>query len=324
VNHATDNLRGAFLALLAMGVYATHDVVVKTLGADYSAFQVVFFATLFGFPLVSVILLNDTKEANLRPKHPWWMALRTLCSVIAAPAVFFAFAVLPLAQVYVILFAAPLILTVLAVPILGETVRIRRWVAVIAGLAGVLIVMRPGQAALSLGHLAALTGAVCGAMISVISRKVGQAERAVVLLLFPMVGNFLAMAMALPFVYRPMPIEHLGLLAVIAVLGMIGAYLIIMAYRAGEAVIVAPMQYSQILWATGYGYLLFGETPDGATVFGAAVIIASGIYIVFREGRSGTSLNRPVLATGGRTETPATPRSSALQRLLSSAGGPRR
>jgi S-adenosylmethionine uptake transporter len=324
VEIAANNLRGAFYALLAMGIFATHDVVIKFLGAEYSAIQIVFFGTLFGFPIVSMILLNDTKEANLRPRHPWWVALRTACSVIAAPSVFYAFAVLPLAQVYVILFASPLIITILAVPILGETVRIRRWAAVIVGLIGVLIVMRPGQASLSFGHLAALLAAVCGAAISVISRKIGQDERAVVLLLFPMVGNFLAMALALPFVYKPMPVEHLGLLAVIAGLGMAGAYLIILAYRKGEAVIVAPMQYSQILWATAYGYLLFSETPDGPTVLGAAVIIISGIYIVFREGRSGASLTRPVLETGGRAETATTPRSSALQRFFPSASRPPR
>ncbi|MEZ5731633.1 MAG: DMT family transporter [Paracoccaceae bacterium] len=314
---AANNLRGAAFALLGMGVFATHDVVIKILGADYSPFQIVFFGTLFGFPIVSVILLRDAEEANLRPRHPWWMALRTLCSVIAAPAVFYAFATLPLAQVYTILFAAPLILTVLAVPILGEVVRFRRWAAVIVGLIGVLIVMRPGGAELSLGHLAALTGAVGGALISVISRKIGQNERTVVLLLFPMVANFAAMAVALPFVYRPMPLDHLALFAVIAVLGMIGAYLIILAYRAGEAVIVAPMQYSQILWATGYGILFFAERPDMPTMVGAAIIIASGIYIVLREGRRDVSRTRPVLETGGRMLAVTTPRISVLRRMMS-------
>ena len=90
----------------------------------------------------------------------------------------------------------------------------------------------------------------------------------------------------------------------------------ILAYRSGEAVIVAPMQYSQILWATAYGYLLFAEAPDRPTVLGAGIIIASGIYIVLREGRSGASANRPVLQTRSRTET-VTPRASLLQRVLS-------
>ncbi len=312
---AASNVRGAVLALAAMGIFATHDVVVKVLGAHYAAFQIVFFAALLSFPIVSVILLADGREESLKPRHPWWVLLRTVCTTISGVSVFYAFSTLPLAQVYVILFSAPLLITILAIPILGETVRLRRWAAVIAGLVGVLVVMRPGQAELSFGHLAALTAAICGAMASVIVRKIGQEERSVVLLLFPMVGNVIAMGIALPFVYRPMPVEHLGLLTVIAVFGLAGSFLVILAYREGEAVIVAPMQYSQILWATAYGYFLFSETPDRATVIGAGIIIASGIYIVFREGRAGASANRPVLETRSRSET-VTPRASLLQRAI--------
>lgn len=317
---AANNVRGAVLALVAMGIFATHDVVVKVLGAQYSAFQIVFFAALLSFPIVSVILLADAREESLKPRHPWWVLLRTVCTTITGVAAFYAFSTLPLAQVYVILFSSPLLITILAIPILGETVRLRRWAAVIAGLVGVLVVMRPGQAELSFGHLAALIAAICGATASVIVRRIGQDERAVVLLLYPMVGNVVAMGAALPFVYRPMPLGDLGLIGVIAVFGLTASYLVILAYRAGEAVIVAPMQYSQILWATGYGYLLFAETPDGPTMLGAGIIIASGIYIVLREGRTGTSANRPVLQTRGRNET-VTPRASLLQRVLSRSDG---
>ena len=313
---AANNVRGAVLALAAMGIFATHDVVVKVLGAHYAAFQIVFFAALLSFPIVSVILLTDARQESLKPRHPWWVLLRTVCTTISGVAVFYAFSTLPLAQVYVILFSSPLLITILAIPILGETVRLRRWAAVIAGLIGVLVVMRPGQAELSFGHLAALIGAICGATASVIVRRIGQDERSVVLLLYPMVGNVIVMGAALPFVYQPMPIGHLGLLGVIALFGLAASYLVILAYRSGEAVIVAPMQYSQILWATAYGYLLFAEAPDRPTVLGAGIIIASGIYIVLREGRSGASANRPVLQTRSRTET-VTPRASLLQRVLS-------
>lgn len=312
---AASNVRGALTALAAMGIFATHDVVVKTLGEHYSAFQIVFFAALLSFPIVSVILLADAREASLKPRHPWWVLLRTVCTVVTGVTAFYAFANLPLAQVYVILFSSPLLITILAIPILGETVRLRRWAAVIVGLIGVMIVMRPGQAELSLGHVAALVAAVTGAMASVIVRRIGQAERSVVLLLSPMVGNVVAMGAAMPFVYRPMPAEHLGLLAVIAVFGLTASFLLILAYRAGEAVIVAPMQYSQILWATAYGYFLFSERPDLPTIVGAGIIIGSGIYIVVRESRIGASANRPVLQTRGRPET-VTPRTSLLQRVV--------
>lgn len=318
---ASHNLRGALLALLAMGVFATHDVVVKFLGAHYSPFQIIFFAALLSFPVLTVLLLTDAEEDSLRPRHPWWVAARTGLSVVNGAAAFYAFSTLPLSQVYAILFASPLIITVLAIPMLGERVRARRWAAVVVGLAGVLIVLRPGQAALSAGHVAALASALCGSMISVIVRKIGNEERSIVLLMYPLLGNVVAMGLALPFVYLPMPGSHLGLLGVISLFGLIGAWLVILAYRAGEAVIVAPMQYSQILWATAYGYFLFQERPDMATGIGAGVIIASGLYIVFRESRVGASEHKPVTETRGRTETVTTPRSSVLQRVLRGRGG---
>lgn len=315
------NLRGAIFALLAMGTFATHDVVVKVLGASYSPIQILFFGSLLSFPPVALIMLNDARETSLRPRHLGWTLLRTVLTVIAGVTVFYAFSTLPLAQVYVILFSSPLIITMLSIPILGETVRARRWAAVVVGLVGVIIVMRPGQSELSLGHLAALTGAICGATASVIVRKIGNDERSVVLLLFPMVGNVIATGLALPFVYDPMPVGDLGLTAVIAVLGLAASFFLIHAYRAGEAAIVAPMQYSQILWATAYGYLLFDEGLDRATIIGAGIIIASGLYIVFRESRAGTSTHRPVTEARGRSETATTPKSSILQRMLRGRSG---
>ncbi|WP_343080585.1 DMT family transporter [Ostreiculturibacter nitratireducens] len=315
------NVKGALLALVCFGIYATHDVVVKWLGATYSPVQVLFFSVTLGFPIVTVMLMTDREMDNLRPRHPWWTALRTLCTTLTGVSAFYAFSVLPLTQTYAILFASPLLITILAIPILGETVRFRRWAAVIVGLIGVLIVLRPGQAELSLGHLAAVAAAICGATASVIVRKIGQNERSAVLLLYPMVANFVVMGAALPFYYEPMPGLHLGGFALIAALGFIGSMLIIAAYRTGEAVVVAPMQYSQILWASAYGYFLFDEKPDGATAIGAAVIIASGIYIVVREGRVKVSEYRPVLRTRGRGEVGTAPRSSILERLRFQATG---
>lgn len=315
VELAKSNVRGALYALLCFGVFATHDTIIKLLGADYAPVQILFFAVLMGFPIVTVMLMTDTELDNLRPRHPWWTALRTVMTTITGVSVFYAFTTLPLTQTYAILFATPLVITMLSIPILGETVRLRRWAAVIVGLVGVLVVLRPGQAELSLGHLAAVTAAFTGGTASIIVRKIGQEERSAVLLLYPMVANFLFMGAALPFVYQPMPVTHLGGFAVMAVLGFVGSMLIIAAYRTGEAVIVAPMQYSQILWATFYGYILFDEKPDIYTAVGAAIIIASGIYIVVREGRREVSRTQPVLGTGGRAEAPGTPRASLLARL---------
>lgn len=300
---ASSNLRGALYALAAYAIYSAHDVVVKFLGASYSPFQIVFFSTLLGFPVVTVMLMRDRTDGNLRPRHPWWMLVRTVATVISTPAAFYAFSVLPLAQTYTILFAAPLLITLLAIPILGEPVGWRRGLAVAVGLAGVMVVLRPGSAVLGAGHAAALAAAISSAFVAVVTRKIGTEERSVVLLLYPMVAMLVAMGCALPFVYRPMPGLHMAGTASMALAGFVAGLFVIFAYRNGAAVVVAPMQYSQLLWAVLYGALFFGERPDLTTAIGAAIIIASGVYVVLREERAGAS-RRPVQRSPGRYLVP--------------------
>ena len=307
------NARGALFALLAFGIFSTHDVAIKVLGGVYSPIQIVFFSVLLSFPLATVMLMRDSTAGTLIPKHPWWLALRTAAAVTTGVSAFYAFSVLPLAEVYAIIFASPLIITILAIPVLGEKVRLRRWMAVIVGLVGVLIVLRPGATELNLGHAAALAAAFGGAVAAIVVRKIGSEERPVVMLLYPMVVNFVLMAVLLPLVYVPMPIEHLGLLGLVAAFAWAANRFIITAYQSGEAAVIAPMQYSQIIWASLYGTLFFDERMSLNTMIGTGVIIASGLYIVLRES-SGGSANTPVLRTRSRGETGTTPRMSLLMR----------
>ncbi|MGR3289933.1 MAG: DMT family transporter [Paracoccaceae bacterium] len=296
------NLKGVISALIAFAVFSVHDVVVKYLGASYSPFQIIFFSTLLSFPLITIMLMRDPTSGNLRPVHPWWIVLRTVAVVVTGTSAFYAFSVLPLAQTYAVIFATPLLITVLSIPILGERVRFRRWMAVIVGLIGVIIVLQPGSADLGLGHLAALTAAFGISLASIIVRKIGREERSVVLLLYPMIANFTIMAFALPFVYQPMPIGDLGLIGVISIFGFTAGLLLIVAYNNAEATIVAPMQYSQIIWAAIFGYWIFGESIEPATWLGASIVILSGLYIVFRESRASVSEHTPVLRTRTRHE----------------------
>jgi len=208
----------------------------------------------------------------------------------------------------------PLIITVLSIPILNEKVGLHRWAAVGMGLLGVLVVLRPGTTALGLGHLAALIGAFGGALASVIVRKIGREERAAVLMLYPMVITFLVMGAILPFAYEPMPLPHLGLMVAVSVLGFGAGLCIIAAYRNADAAVIAPMQYSQIIWAAIYGQLLFAEKTDQMTWIGTSIIIASGLYIVVRESMDDNSEHTPVLRTRSRFETGALPRVSTFLR----------
>jgi drug/metabolite transporter (DMT)-like permease len=310
----SSSLSGVLLGLLAFALFSAHDVVIKLLGGGYAVFQIIFFSVLLTFPLVVLMVMRDTDAGTLRPVHPWWTALRTLAAVLTGLGAFTAFSTLPLAQVYAIIFASPLVITLLSIPILGERVGIHRGGAVVVGLIGVLIVLRPGATELTLGHGAALVTAVMGALAAVIMRKIGREERTAVMMLYPMMANFVLMAILLPFVYRPLALGDLGLQALMAVLAFGASVCLIAAYRRAEAAQVAPMQYSQIVWAVLFGWLMFGETVDGATILGASVVMASGLYIVLREAR-GRSGNAPVLRTRSRPETGTAPRVSPMLSL---------
>ncbi len=288
-------LRGLGYAFLGFAVFASHDALIKVLGGTYSVMQIIFFATLFSFVPMAVTILTDRTTGNFLPHHPWLVLLRSGLMVTAMSCAFYAFSVLPLAEVYSLLFSFPLIVTVLAIPILGEVVRAQRWAAVGVGLIGVLIVLRPGATDITLGHLAALAAAFCSAFASVLVRKIGNKERSAVLILYPMLLAIAVMSLAQPAVYQPPSLLHLAMMALVGVFSVIAQHLIILAYRAAPAGVVAPSQYSQIIWATIFGMVFFGEKPDGWVAIGASIIIASGVFVVWRESRSNTSANTPVL-----------------------------
>ncbi len=310
------NITGAFYALAAFAIFSTHDVVIKFLGGVYAPFQIIFFSTLFSFPLVMFMLIRDRTEGHLRPVYPLWTLLRTMAAMINTVAAFYAFSVLPLAQVYALIFATPLVITILSIPILGEKVGFHRWAAVVAGLIGVLVVLRPGGTDFTLGHMAALSCAFFDAFASIVVRKVGREERTAVLMLYPLIANFVVMGAMMIFFYKPLPLLDLGGVGMVSLLGFTGGVLLILAYRASEAAVVAPMQYSQIIWATIFGYFIFGETVDMPTVIGAGIIILSGLYIVFRESRGGHSENTPVLRTRSRASSAASFRISPFIRRV--------
>ncbi|MES0825674.1 DMT family transporter [Ruegeria sp. SCP11] len=301
-------LRGLGFAFLGFAVFASHDALIKVLGGTYSVMQIIFFATLFSFVPMAVTILTDRTTGNFLPHHPWLVLLRSALMVTSMVCAFYAFSVLPLAEVYSLLFAFPLFVTVLSIPILGEVVRAQRWAAVGVGLIGVLIVLRPGATDITLGHMAALTAAFCSALGSVLVRKIGNEERSAVLILYPMLLAIVVMSLVQPAVYQPPSLLHLAMMALVGVFSVIAQHLIILAYRAAPAGVVAPSQYSQIIWATLFGMIFFGETPDIWVAVGASIIIASGVFVVWRESRANTSsVNTPVLRVRSpRSDTGAT------------------
>ncbi|MDZ7905129.1 MAG: DMT family transporter [Cypionkella sp.] len=272
-------LRGALLGLGAMAVYAANDNIIKFLGM-YNPFQIMFFSGIALAPIVLTKMALDKEVGTFRPRMPKWMAMRCAVNLVNTVFVVYAFGNMPLAQAYAIFFTMPLMVTLLAAWMLGEPISLWRGVAVLAGFVGVVIALQPGQIPLTWVHLAAVVGAIASAFNFVILRKTANAERPEVNIIYPMLSQLAVATLVLPFVYQPMPLAHLALAGAMAVCGFGGAALIIAAYRAAPAIIVAPMQYSQILWAALTAAFIFDEGITPATWAGLAVIIGAGLYIL--------------------------------------------
>lgn len=286
--------RSTLIALLGFATFSVHDALIKTL-SDYSLFQIGFFAVLFSFVPFTLFMAIGSKEILLRPKLTGLVAIRC-CSIFGSMVfAFYAFRTLPLSEVYALIFAAPIIITVLAIPVLGESVKLYRWLAVILGFCGVIVVLGPHQQHITLGHVAGLLAACCTSVTAVVTRLIGNRESSLTLIVYPLLANLTLCGIAMIWVYQPMPGIVLLTMGGIGLLAVIGQALLIYAYRNAPAQFIAPFQYSQMVWAVVIGNLFFSETPGRNVLLGTLVIVLSGILIVWRE--LTVSSNKPILST---------------------------
>lgn len=199
---------------------------------------------------------------------------------------FLALKTLQLAETQSIFFFAPMAITALAGPLLGEWAGWRRWLAVLVGFAGVLVITRPGYQAFELGHVFALCATGSYSFYVIMTRRMGATETPESLIFYSALTPAVLMAPVAPFTASmPAGLPHWLILTALGFLGGFGHWLLIKAYRQATTTALAPYPYLQIVWMVLFGYLVFGQLPDGWTVAGAAVIVASGLYIVHREHR---------------------------------------
>lgn len=285
VQSAGPALSGPASALLAFGLMAVGDAAAKALAFRNPPLQIAFFYTVSA---VAVVALWASRQdwRTLWPRHPGLIGLRAACSVTAGLGGLYAFVLLSLAEAYTILFMAPVIVTALSRPCLGEAVGTRRWLAALAGMAGIVLVLRPGFRDLGIGHALALLAATAVAISSLILRQIGSREARVTLTLVPMCAGLVVTTSALPFVYRPMAVADLALCVLMGALIALAQFLLVNAYRASPAAVVAPFHYSQMIWALLFGVLLFGDRPDPWLATGAAAVIGSGLFLLWLDHRA--------------------------------------
>lgn len=297
-----DPLRGILLSLLATTVFAASDTTAKFLTASMPVVEIAWIRYLV-FVAFAAWLARSPDLGTLWPRSLGLQVLRGLCVVGSAVLFVFGISSMQIAQASTISFISPLLITVLSIPILGEVVGARRWAATGAGLLGVVIVARPGPGGFQPGALFGVASSTCWALGLVITRKMAGSERPATTLLWSAAVGMLVLSLLLPFVFAwPTPSQW-GLTLCIGVLSSAGQWLVVLAHRLAPASVLAPFSYSQLIWATLAGWLVFGNLPDEWTLVGAAIIIASGLYTAHRErvrGRETTAV--PVFARSGATK----------------------
>jgi drug/metabolite transporter (DMT)-like permease len=273
--------RGILLMLLTMCLFVAADATAKVLTRSYPVIEVTWGRFLF-HALLLLPLLVTRRSAVFRTSRPRLQLTRTFLQIGSTVIYFLAIAVLPLATAATIAFAQPLLVTVLSVPILGEKVGPRRWAAVAVGFIGVLIVIRPAGI-VQWAAMLPLGTAACSAFYSLATRLVARADPVQVSLFYTAAGGLVLASVAVPFVWQPPDLTGWLLMALTGILAGTGHYCIIHAFQRAPASVLAPFTYTQLLWATGLGYLVFGDLPDGWTVVGGLVIVGSGLYVFYRE-----------------------------------------
>lgn len=278
------NLRGIIAMCLAVGCFSVMDALLKTLSGSYPAMQVASMRGLAALPLVALyVLWRGEVRGLLRVRWPLHL-LRGAINITMLALFSFALRELGLAEAYTLFFIAPLLITALSTVVLGEKVRGAHWVAIVLGLVGVVVALRPSQEAmLSVGALAVLGAATGYAISAIAGRLLTRTDSSASLVFWTTAMLALgATALAMPN-WVAVDRTHWPLVAAMGVAGFLGQLAITEAFRHGQASVVAPFEYTALAWGMGLDWVLWQAVPGAYTLIGGAIIIGSGLYLVRTE-----------------------------------------
>ncbi|HZZ34524.1 MAG TPA: DMT family transporter [Caulobacteraceae bacterium] len=276
---------GIALRVGSMFVFAGMSALVKLCGeAGVPVFQMIFFRNAFAFVPLGLYIWRTSGWSVLRTNRPLGHVLRSAIGLFGMVCGFSALQRLPLTAATALSFAAPLFMTALAVPILKEKVGPHRWAAVAVGFVGVMIMVRPDPGHMNLlGALFGLGGAIGSAAAMTTIREIGRTERGpTIVFYFTLAGALMGLA-SLPFGWVAPTPGVLTLLVLMGLIGGVGQLLLTEALRVAPVGVVAPFDYTQLLWASLLGFVIWGELPRPWTIAGALIVAASGVYILYRE-----------------------------------------
>jgi drug/metabolite transporter (DMT)-like permease len=281
LEHRRIQIAGAAWMLLGASCIAIVDAIAKYLAPHINGVQVV-----WGYVGASLIILlavtlarSESTLSIARTRRPWLQVARGACLVCSLSALFVSLRYLPLAVATSVSFTAPLMIVALSGPILGERIGAARWAAVLAGMIGAALVVRPGSDVFHWATLLTMLGAFFFALFNIATRTLGGCDRPLTTVLYTFVVSTILVSLAMPMVWVTPSTPQWLLFAVSGLLGFIAHFSMARSMVLADASAVAPLHYVRLLWAIGIGLVVFGHVPDAWTLAGGGLIVASGIYV---------------------------------------------
>ncbi|HWA43630.1 MAG TPA: DMT family transporter [Hypericibacter adhaerens] len=290
-------MSGIGLMVLAVLLFTTMDMLVKLAAERFPIGQIVFVRNFFAFLPVTIMILRSGGWSAIRTRNPLAHLLRSGVGILSMACYFLSYALLPLGEAVSLASSGPLFMTALSVPLLGEKVGPRRWSAVVVGFVGVLVMMRPGSGLFQAGALVAIAAAFCYALAVTQVRRLSRTEGSTAIVFYFTLFATIAGAASLPFDAVMPTWSEMPLLVAIGLIGGVAQFAFTAAFRRAAVAIIAPFDYLGLVFAMIYGFLVWGEVPDAWLIAGAAIVVASGLYIVHREAVVGRR-HRAALASG--------------------------
>lgn len=286
------HLRGIAFMLAAIAILPAMDAIAKLLTERYSVLQISWARFFFAFLVLVPFAREHIGTTLIRPPRLALQLARSVCQVVAVFLFFSTLSYLPLADTLAICFLYPLLTVALAAMLLGESVGLRRWLAVMVGFVGAMIIIRPGLGVFQPASLLGLLTSLVFAGFIILTRVLASTAPAAVLLLWGTLVGTVVLSALVPFVWITPGATDLALMLGMGAIGAAGHLLLLKAYESAPLAVLSPIGYAEIIGAVLFGWIIFGELPDGATWLGIVVICAAGIYIALGAPRPRPLANR--------------------------------
>jgi drug/metabolite transporter (DMT)-like permease len=286
-------LRGIALILASTVFLGTSDVTSKYLSATLPSIEIAWIRFVVFALIVSPTILGSPRQA-LRSTRPGLQVMRGIALLLSSLFFISGLRFLPIAEASATSFVSPLFVTALSIVFLGESVGVRRWIATAVGLAGVLIILRPGTGAFHPAAFFPIVSALGWASMLIMTRMMSGREHATTTMIYSSTVGVCVLSALVPLVWVTPSWHDIFFAILIGVASTAGQWIVVLAFRYADASVLAPFSYTQLVWVSIFGFLVFGELPDIWTITGAAFIVASGLYTAHRERLRRSQLAVPV------------------------------